>query len=53
MNKTARFTTPKQSPGPQTYVTPDDLSNKGKYVASNHFSEGNRRFSMNARTGFT
>lgn len=53
MNQTARFTTPKQSPGPQSYVAPDNFSDSGKYVIAKHSGQGQRRFSMSARTNFT
>lgn len=53
MGTTARFITPKDTPGPLSYQTPDNLSDGGKYVISKHMGEGKRRFSLSARTGFT
>ncbi len=48
-----RFEKIKEAPGPFSYLHGDDISNKGKYVLSNHRGHGTRAFSQTARTTFT
>jgi hypothetical protein len=48
-----RFDKERFSPGPQTYVYDDGLSNKGKYVQSKHKGSGVRSFSHSMKLTFT
>ena len=52
-NMGPRFPKEKESPGPLTYKEGDDLSSQGKYVLSNHKSNGIRGFSRQNRNHFT
>jgi hypothetical protein len=49
----ARFRKEPYSPGPQTYLYDDGLSNKGKYIQSKNKGSGVRSFSHSAKLTFT